>query len=117
MQYVSHEARGPLSVANMGLELHLQDMMAMDKQISGKKPPTARERLVWMREMIGHVEEIVDACSLAQATLSDLLTFDKIESGVTDMEKTPFQVISFVDSITRAFAIQVTLTLCAMQLA
>ena len=74
VQYISHEARGPLSVASMGLELHLQDLLAMDKRLCGKHAPDDIEQTAWVRETLKHVEEIVDACSLAENTLSDMLT-------------------------------------------
>jgi signal transduction histidine kinase len=112
VQYISHEARGPLGVASMGLELHMQDMVAMDNRISDHKPPSAAEKVAWVKETIARVDEIADACILAHNTLSDMLTVDKIENGMADMEMVPLLILPFVGSIVKAFSIQV----CAVRL-
>jgi signal transduction histidine kinase len=119
VQYISHEARGPLGVASMGLELHMQDMVAMDNRISDHKPPSAAEKVAWVKETIARVDEIADACILAHNTLSDMLTFDKIENGMTDEGMAPLSVLPFVERTIRAFAIQVCrppvpIVLCAI---
>ena len=79
----------------------------MDKRLCGKHAPDDIEQTAWVRETLKHVEEIVDACSLAENTLSDMLTFDRIEHGMLNVEISPISILPFVAGITRAFAIQV----------
>ena len=86
MQYISHEARGPLQVANIGLELQLRDL-----DDAGADWP--EERRDWLKERREQVVEVMQACSLAQEALNDMLTFDKLENGMLELECEPVALI------------------------
>jgi signal transduction histidine kinase len=105
VQYISHEARGPLSVASMGLELHLGDLQrAMSAQEDLLRDPRTRDE--WLSQRCVSVNEIVDSCLVAQNTLNDLLTYDKIESGMLKVEKAMMAVFPFVQKELSPFSIQ-----------
>ena len=53
------------------------------------------------------VHEISEVCSVARNTLNDMLTYDKIESGMILVEKAEFLVLPFLMSEFRTFSIQV----------
>jgi len=91
----------------MGLELHLQDMLALDKKILCGAAGGADEVRSALTEQMRSVAEVADACSLAQQTLGDLLTFDRIQLGALVMEKAVVSVFPFVSAVCGAFAIQV----------
>lgn len=48
----------------------------------------------------------MDACTTAQGTLNDMLTYDKIESGMLQMEKQVIPIFQFVASELKSFSIQ-----------
>ena len=106
MQYVSHEARGPLSVASMGLELHLIDLRGAMAPGLGSSLEESATRNEWLSQRCVHVNEIVDSCMVAQNTLNDLLTYDKIESGMLQMEKEYLLVMPFIHKELSPYAIQ-----------
>ena len=106
MQYISHEARGPLNVASMGLELHLHDLWGVISDEGDKQLLTRDQRSTWVADQCSCVSEIADACMTAQSTLNDLLTYDKIESGMLDVEKTCLSVFPFIQKQVCFYAIQ-----------
>jgi signal transduction histidine kinase len=120
VQYISHETRGPLQVATMGLELHLQDMIALDpdKRVAsalrkGADKEGQGQRLrAALADQLQNVADVAAACSLAQMTLGELLTFDRLQSGTTSSEKTAIPVFPFVAGVVRSFAIQVLCIRC-----
>lgn len=83
----------------MGLELHLQDMLALDKKILCGAAGGADEVRSALTEQMRSVAEVADACSLAQQTLGDLLTFDRIQLGALVMEKAVVSVFPFVSAV------------------
>ena len=110
IQYISHEARGPLQVANMGLELHLQDLVRVSDDCANGTNSFSSVGVVhtWLGKCKDHIDEIMDSCLLAQNTLNDMLTYDKIESGMLQIDKTVITLIPFVVSEFRSFAIPVS---------
>lgn len=130
MQYISHETRGPLQVANMGLELYLENLVDFEQKITnaingdvGGGPSSCigndisssalstidlkKEKRVFLKQCITQIADIADACTLAQETLSDMLTLEKIETGMLALDKTVFPVLEFISSEFRSFFIQV----------
>ena len=96
-------------MANIGLELHLKDLLKADRD----EKDGLRDRMswddkhLWYMECCDHVNDIVEACANAQYTLNDMLTYDKIESGMLLVEKRKLALIPFITSEARAFSIQV----------
>lgn len=114
VQYVSHEARGPLQIASLGLELLLNDLNDIVDS-----PPESTGAIAdkkWMQDRVLHTKEILHACSLATSTLNDMLTFDKIENGMLQMEAEVVPAISFFHNEFRAFAIHVGFVCCLFKL-
>ena len=67
---------------------------------------SASYRQQWIARRCQDVHEIADACLTAQHTLNDLLTYDKIESGMFKVEKVSLSVIPFIQKELNAYAIQ-----------
>jgi signal transduction histidine kinase len=112
VQYISHEARGPLQVANMGLELYLQSLVAFQKQVMPSlngSTTVMPDKNDFLKQSIAQVADIADACTLAQNTLNDMLTFEKMETGMLAFQKAVLPLLDFVSSEFRSFSIQVIL--------
>jgi signal transduction histidine kinase len=107
VQYISHEARGPLSVASMGLELHLMDLRsAMKHDVGSAALANSDSRYDWLSRRCVHVNEVMDSCNAAQHILNDLLTYDKIESGMLQMERDVLPILPFLDREFSPYSIQ-----------
>ena len=99
-------------MATMGLELHLQSLKTLEETIV-KLMKTESESVL---EKIKHfsvkssteLSDIANACQLASSTLNDMLTFEKIETGMLAFHRSVLPVIEFVTSEFRAFFIQVS---------
>ena len=89
IQYISHETRGPLQVAHMGLELHMADLREaeMNDDAINEKFASISSRRRWIGRRLKHVNEIADSCMIAQNNLNDMLTYDKLENGMLSVEK------------------------------
>jgi len=105
VQYISHEARGPLSVASMGLELHLMDLQQVMSE-ENSELDSRQSRQEWLTRRAVNVREVMDSCLVAQHTLNDLLTYDKIDSGMLQMEKVAISVFPFFQKELSPFSIQ-----------
>lgn len=106
VQYISHEARGPLSVASMGLELHLIDLQRAINEDDSELLQDRQYRAEWLGRRCVNVSEIADSCLVAQNTLNDLLTYDKIENGMLQVEKDTVALFPFIQKELSPFSIQ-----------
>lgn len=84
LRYVFHEVRVPLNSVTLGLQL-LQDSEHLSDQ--------DRETIFLMREAVGFMSE----------TLNDVLSLQKIEEGMLELEFKPFQPIALVQSVLSNF--------------
>ena len=94
----------------MGLELHLQELVRVKDECASGINNFTNMNIVhsWLIKCRDHIDEIMDSCTLAQNTLNDMLTYDKIESGMLQIDKTVIQLIPFILSEFRSFAIPVS---------
>ena len=104
IQYASHEARGPLQVVDMGLELHISDLDRMKQEVHRWSELEFTE---WKKYSRLHVQEVIDACTLTKTTLTDLLTYENIETGMVLVDTEATNLFSFVVDTVRLFVIQV----------
>jgi len=92
MRYISHEIRTPLNIVLSGLKVLEEDIA----------------RNVPQAELTETVLDIRGSCVIAVDTLSEMLTYDKVESKSMALDKTDFAVYSFVTECLRPFYLQAT---------
>lgn len=95
---ISHEIRTPLTTAFMGLEL-LQD---------GLRFPDPKETEAdRMQSFTENVDGIRDACVISIGILNQLLTFDKLASGMLTIEKKLISLVTLLEVNAKLFRMQV----------
>jgi signal transduction histidine kinase len=95
---ISHEIRTPLNTAFMGLEL-LQDSM--------KYPNFKESEVDRLNNWLESVDNVREACDIALGILNQLLTFDKLQSGMLSLERKLIPILSLIDMNTKLFRMQV----------
>jgi len=91
VRYVSHEIRTPLNTVFLGLKLLHDDMTKKNKDLL----------------MLETVNDIKDSCDIAVNILNDLLTYEKLEGGLLEVDMKPMNAVNFVKATVKPFAIQV----------
>lgn len=94
MRYISHEMRTPLNSAAIGLAMGLA--VAVDLQVAltnalevyspteshiTEENAITKDHVSVASDQISTLMQVQDACSVAVATLDDILTFDKLSEG------------------------------------
>ena len=95
VRYISHELRTPLNAATLGLNMVVT-------QLKKKKRPTPDEA-----EMCETLSDIRLACSTAVDILNDLLSFEKLESGILVLHRESISVLKFMKEGIVMFSAQV----------
>jgi two-component system, sensor histidine kinase len=91
IRYISHEMRTPLNTVSMGLQV-------LDKKlIAGDDVPDTRSV----------VADIKLSCDNTVNILNDLLTCDKIESGILALEMSKLSPKLFLEEVCQPFYLQV----------
>jgi len=90
MRYISHEIRTPLNTVFLGLKL-LSDHL----QVAGNV------------ECLEIVKDTQQSCYTAIEILNDMLTFDKVKSGLLILEKSKISPIDFIQKTLTPFTLQV----------
>ena len=93
VRYISHELRTPMNVALLGVALSRNDVK------ENANPD-------WGDGVVETLEDVELACSTAVNILNDLLSFEKMESGILELHKEPIVVLSFVNDCVRIFSLQ-----------
>ena len=88
VRHVSHEIRTPLNVVMSGLEL----MESFKNVLSSE-----------LMEILG---DIKNACGVAIDILNDLLTYEKLDSNILTLEKSPCDFVDLVRRVCSMFQIQ-----------
>ena len=93
----------------MGLELHLKDILKANQEVGSDSSVFDNVQLLheWIKLRYKHVMDVVDSCKIAHTTLSDMLTYDKIESSMLQFERAEIPLQSFLFIECRSYAIQV----------
>ena len=84
VRYISHELRTPLNAATLGLNMVVT-------QLKKKRRKTPEEK-----EMCETLSDIRLACSTAVDILNDLLSFEKLESGILVLHREDISVVKFM---------------------
>ena len=91
IRYISHEIRNPLNSMQLGLESLEEDMRRNRDNLS---------RLEILRDVKASLQVSI-------TTLNDMLTSDKIRSGLLVVERRRVQLINVLASIVRRHQLQV----------
>lgn len=121
MRYISHEMRTPLNSAAIGLsmglsisvELETSLRSSLDELIAEKKAKSERFELVkryvdLASDLVNTVTEIQDSCTVAVATLDDILTFDKFSEGKLTVEFKDLHPWQFLSHTAQPFRFNAT---------
>lgn len=100
---ISHEIRTPLNTAFMALEL-LQDSMRAQNPKNEIAPPVAT-----MEDWLDNIDNIREACEIALGILNQLLTFDKLHSGMLQLERKLLPAFNLIDTNSKLFKMQVNI--------
>jgi len=90
MRYISHEIRTPLNTAFMGLRLLHEELQSLGNV-----------------DCLQMVKDTQESCEVAIGILSEMLMFDKAESGLLVLEKEILSPVQFIKGIVSAFRTQV----------
>jgi signal transduction histidine kinase len=93
-RYISHELRAPMNVACMGLNRLLSEVGHF------LEASTEEER-----EQIATLADINQACTTAVDILNDLLCFEKLESGILEIDEEEVRIRPFVKECLGMFAL------------
>ena len=88
VRHVSHEIRTPLNVVMSGLELLRSPNMELNS------------------DAMEIIDDMRGACAVAIDILNDLLTYEKLDSDLLVLEKTPCDVVELVRRVHNMFHIQ-----------
>ena len=91
VRYISHEIRTPLNAVSLGL-----------RYLSDELPKYIQDQ-----DILDTVATSQSACAVSVNTLTDLLTFDKIEDGELKLDRQEVSVKELVLAATSIFAAQV----------
>lgn len=91
INYISHEMRTPLNTAVMGLQFLRSEL----------------EKTEANEDVIIILDEVKDACEISVTILSEMLDFDKLQSGGMKMELEEVQVKIFLETTISPFYLQV----------
>lgn len=97
VRYVSHEIRTPLTVAKLGL-------MLVDKEVESALGSSNEKE----SEILAHLKDCEQSLDIAVSILDDLLSYEKLESGIYELFKDVVPAVSFVETSIRMFSIQVS---------
>ena len=100
VRYISHEMRTPLNAATLGLNMLLT-------QLKKKNNPSPADE-----ELRESISDIQLACSTAVDILNDLLSFEKLESGILVLHRQDISVEKFMFEGVTMFSAQVVLQFC-----
>ena len=91
IRYISHEIRNPLNSVLLGLE-NMQEELRRDK-----------DRV----SLLGTLGDVKDSLQVSMTTLNDMLTSDKIRSGLLVAERREVKLMSFLSLILLRYQSQV----------
>ena len=91
IRYISHEIRNPLNSVLLGLE-NMQEELRRDK-----------DRV----SLLGTLGDVKDSLQVSMTTLNDMLTSDKIRSGLLVAERREVRLMSFLSLILLRYQSQV----------
>ena len=99
VRYISHEIRTPLNTVFLGMTFVQSTLKKRTPILSGDSSPDNEILLETMDDMSS-------SCQTALSILNELLTFDKIDSGLMKMELEEVHPWLYLHSAVRPFAVQ-----------
>jgi hypothetical protein len=103
VRYVSHEIRTPLTVAKLGLMLIRKGVDAVRSQVRDVVPSLMAE----IDDTITNIGDCEQSVDVAVTILNDLLSYEKLESGIYELFQDMCPGVSFVEECVSMFAAQV----------
>lgn len=94
MRYISHEIRTPLNVVCMGLNLLYKDLTFMS--------------ISTCNQCLATLKETQSSCDIAVSILDDMLLFDKVESGLLQLELVSISPWNVFKTSVEPFYVQVS---------
>jgi len=91
VNYISHEMRTPLNTAVMGLQYLRSELNKVDGS----------------DEIITILDEVSGACEISVTILSEMLDFDKLQSGLMTIELESANIKDFLKTTISPFYLQV----------
>jgi signal transduction histidine kinase len=95
VRYISHELRTPMNAATLGLQLIMERLQDKSNQRSMRD-----------EETLEVFQDVQLACYTAVDILNDLLSFEKLDSGILELHKTEVSPIDFINDCIKLFASQ-----------
>ena len=92
VRYVSHEIRTPLTVASLGLMLLRDDI---------------RKSSANTAELDSSIEQCEENINIAVSILNDLLSYEKLESGILELHKKVVKAKDCIPGVVDLFKLQV----------
>ncbi len=92
--YLSHEIRNPIATTILGIDVLLNSMHGNTCEMDKKA-------------VIDVLEDLRSSCEVANATLSDVLMFDKIRNNLFALELAPQKALKFAMKAIKPFRLQV----------
>ena len=98
IRYVCHEMRSPLNTTMLGLQY-------MEERLSRRW--SQMQHILCKDEMLSVARDARVACSAAVETLDDMLTSDKIRSGLLQMDRREVKLLTLLDAVVQSLQAQV----------
>jgi signal transduction histidine kinase len=90
VRYVSHEIRTPLSVSMLGLDLIAEEVKALGAGESD----------------MSSISDCQDSINIAVSILNDLLSYEKLESGILELQQEYVAMTGFIKKCLKPFNLQ-----------
>ena len=96
IRYISHEIRNPLNSVQLGLD-SLEEDMRRNRNDSSR---------------IELLQDVKASLQVSITTLNDMLTSDKIRSGIMELERKKVNLKNFLHSVIMRYQFQVSVNVC-----
>jgi len=108
VRYISHEMRTPLNAACLGLSF-LQDSLFSGGEFKAvcRHDNSSGARVEAVEGLEQSLKDVKEACEIAVNFLNELLTFDKLESGLMKLEVDRVAPLELITESLRPLQIQV----------
>lgn len=125
VRYVSHEIRTPLMVVDIGLQMlanNMRDVLKLHEQeataargqedVPVSKDTSRTQSSTIINEALDTIKECKTSMEVSIGILNDLLSYEKIESGIFQLHQTLVLTHLFLKGTIREFRLQVRTTEC-----
>eukprot|EP01035_Chromulina_nebulosa_P029810 gene29810-39541_t len=96
VRYISHELRTPLNAATLGLKLISDDIKNCPNLLMSQHPRAA--------ELVECLDDVQLACGTSVNILNDLLSFEKLESGILELHRENIPIVAFATDSIKIFS-------------